>query len=324
MQSEQSVGLVDLDRASSGRVMSESTPVQRAVAAMPMERVSYRRKFWTGWVSEYRAIWGYRELLLQLVRKELKVKYKESVLGFFWTMARPMLQIVIYYVAFQIFLRNGQPDYAVFIFSGLIIWGLFTDIVGGATGTIVGNSSLIKKTYFPRELFVLAVVGASLVNFFFQACVLVLVIAISWLYGAHVHFDSDLLLVPPALIVCLLFATALGLVLAAYTVYLRDLQHLIDVILLAGFWMVPVVYSVTQPMAGLGKSHPRLLDIYLANPLLSVVASFQRAFYTVDDKYLFQGDLWSRLAVSTVVGIVLVWIGQRLFVKAQGNFAQEL
>jgi ABC-2 type transport system permease protein len=295
------------------------------VDQLPMTVVHARRSFWRGFGEDVRDIWSYRGLLVQLVRKELKVKYKDSVLGFFWTLVRPMIQLVIYYVAFTLFLGNTQPAYAIFIFSGLVIWGLFTDIVGGCTGSIVGNGGLLKKTYFPREIFPLSVVGASVVNFLFQMVVLLGALALAAVTGQRVAPSWDLGLVPLALVVCVVWATALGIFLAGATVYLRDLQHLIDVILLALFWMVPVVYAVTLPLNSFAKNgHHTLLTLYLANPMLNVIAAFQRAFYTMGPEYTLQANLWPRLGFFLLVGLGLLWLAQRFFARVQGNFAQEL
>jgi ABC-2 type transport system permease protein len=295
------------------------------VDQLPMTVVHARRSFFRGFAEDVRDIWSYRELLVQLVRKELKVKYKDSVLGFFWTLVRPMIQLVIYYVAFTLFLGNSQPAYAIFIFSGLVIWGLFTDIVGGCTGSIVGNGGLLKKTYFPREIFPLSVVGAAIVNFLFQMIVLALALGLAAILGQHVVPTWDLALVPLAFVVCVVWATALGLFLAAATVYLRDLQHLIDVILLALFWLVPIVYAVTLPLNSFAAGgHQTLLTLYLANPMLNVIAAFQRAFYTMGPEYTFQANLWPRLGVFLLVGLGLLWLAQRYFTRVQGDFAQEL
>jgi ABC-2 type transport system permease protein len=295
------------------------------VEQLPMTVVHARRSFLRGFAEDVRDIWSYRGLLIQLVRKELKVKYKDSVLGFFWTLVRPMIQLVIYYVAFTLFLGNTQPAYAIFIFSGLVIWGLFTDIVGGCTGSIVGNGGLLKKTYFPREIFPLSVVGAAIVNFFFQMIVLLMALALAAVTGQRVVPSWDLGLVPLALVVCVVWATALGLFLAAATVYLRDLQHLIEVILLALFWLVPIVYAVTLPLNSFAKGgHHTLLTLYLANPMLNVVAAFQRAFYTMGPEYTLQANLWPRLGFFLLVGLALLWLAQRYFARVQGNFAQEL
>lgn len=290
-----------------------------------LQRVHRRPQWVRGSLSDLRDIWAYRDLLGQLVRKELKVKYKDSVLGFFWTAGRPLFQLLIYYVAFTVFLGNGQPAYAIFIFSGLIVWQVFTDIVGGCTGSVVGNGALIKKVYFPREIFPLSVVGASVVNFGFQLIVLVGALGISALGGDRVTAGPDLMLAPFALLVCVVWAAALGLVLAATTVYLRDLQHLIEILLLALFWLTPIVYPITYPINSFAqKGHDTLLTLYLMNPMTNVVAAFQRAFYTMGAEYVFQGSLWIRLVALLLGGLGAVWVGQRLFTRLQGNFAQEL
>jgi len=306
----------------------EDAPQTRveAVEALPMERVNPPRAFFRGALSDVGDILKFRELLNQLVRKELKVKYKDSVLGFFWTLVRPMTQLIIYYLAFTIFLGNQQPAYAIFIFSGLVVWGLFTDIVGGCTGSIVGNGGLLKKTYFPREIFPLAVVGAALVNFLLQMVVLFAAIGVTAVFTENsVVLSSDLALVPLALLVCLIWGLALGLFLAAATVYFRDLQHLIEIVLLALFWLVPIVYPVVLPINNFAKTgHDFLLQVYLANPMLNVVAAFQRAFYTMAPQYTFGGNLWGRLAVLALIGLGVLWLAQRYFARAQGDFAQEL
>jgi ABC-2 type transport system permease protein len=297
-----------------------------SIESLPMERVNPPRKFFRGTGQDLRDILRFRELLAQLVRKELKVKYKDSVLGFFWTLVRPMTQIVIYYLAFTIFLGNSQPAYAIFIFSGLVVWGLFTDIVGGCTGSIVGNGGLLKKTYFPREIFPLSVVGAALVNFALQMLVLFGAIGVTAvLTDNRVAVTWDLALVPLALVVCLIWGLALGLFLAAATVYFRDLQHLIEIVLLALFWLVPIVYPVVLPIKNFTESgHSFLLELYLANPMLNVVTAFQRAFYTMGPEYTFAGNLGARLAVFAVVGLGVLWLAQRYFARSQGDFAQEL
>ncbi len=118
-------------------------------------------------------VWKYRELLIGMVRKELKVKYKNSVLGFLWTMLNPALYTVIFWLVFTKFLPNGIPEFVVFFLSGLLVWNLFVNSLNGATGSIVNNAAIVKKVYFPREILPLASVGASLVHYLLQLIVLV-------------------------------------------------------------------------------------------------------------------------------------------------------
>ncbi len=301
----------------------EATPV----GDLPLEVVSVQAKVFGGFWSTVRDIWSYRELLGQLVRKELKVKYKDSVLGFMWTLLRPLLQLLVYSVAIGYFLGNGKaiPDFGVYLFTGLVSWTLFGEIIGGCTGCIVGNAGLIGKVYFPRELFPLAVVGAAIVNFVLQLSVLLIAYVFTWSWPQ----PSNLPLVPLALLALVVFALALGFVLAASNVYLRDMQYLVEVGLLLWFWMTPIVYDWTKVRDHLAASHKLLFDIYLANPMANVVLAFQRSLWpqAVTPKgrpFYYGGDLYGRLGILIAVCLVLLWGAQRIFARAQGNFAQEL
>src|SRR3954447_22061689 len=100
-----------------------------------------------------------RELLVGMVRNELKIKYKNSVLGFAWSLLNPLLYLVVFYIAFQKILQAGIPNFAIWLLSGLLVWNLFSTGLGGATGSVVGNSALVKKVSFPREILPLAAVG---------------------------------------------------------------------------------------------------------------------------------------------------------------------
>ena len=276
-----------------------------------------------------REVWTYRELLRNLIVKELKVKYKDSALGFFWTLVRPLLYLLVYSVAIGIFLGAGRtiPDFGVYLFTGLLVWTLFTDVVGGATGAIVSNAGLVKKVYFPRELLTFSVVGAALINALLQVVVLI---------GAYVvtrQFPpvSDLYLVPLAVAVLVLFSTGLGLILGAVNVYLRDVEYLVEVGLLLWFWMTPIVYDWTKVRQQLVIDHHLewLFQIYMANPMTNIVLAFQRALWPAGhtpegSAFFYDGDLALRLGVLAVASLVLLWVAMKVFDKAQGNFAQEL
>jgi ABC-2 type transport system permease protein len=294
-----------------------------ALDGVPMTRVNAPQPFVRGFGRAVREVWGARELLSQLVRKELKVKYKDSALGFLWSLLRPMLQLAVYYVAIGEFLGAGLPDFAVFLFCGLLAWSLFTDVLGGSTGSIVGNAGLVKKVYFPREVLPLAVVGAALVNFVLQLGVLVGALV---LFGHPPPGWADVSLLPLALLALVLFMSAAGLLLAAANVYLRDVQHLLEVALLLWFWMTPIVYPVQTVIAKLEGSP--LLMIYLMNPMANVVMGFQRALYgpvQIDgQEQLYTGNLHLRLLLVAAASAALLWLAQRVFARAQGNFAQEL
>ncbi len=271
-------------------------------------------------------IWRYRELLVGLVRKELKVKYKNSALGFFWSMLNPALYLGVFYLVFQLVLKNGIPYFAIYLLSGLLVWNLFSTALAAATGSVVGNAAIVKKVSFPREILALAAVGASLVHFFLQACVL-LAALIGFQYAPSPTF---MLLIPVALVALLLLAAALGVLLAAVNVYARDTQHLLELVLLAWFWMTPIVYQYRLVADRLdARGWPEWL--MLLNPVVAITTSFQRAIYgTVSAgelDILPPYDQWWYLRNLALVGafaVVLFVISIHVFDRLQGNFAEEL
>ena len=125
-----------------------------------------------------RKIFSYRELLFNLTKTELQLRYKNSVVGFIWSLLNPLLYLVVFSLVFQEILRTSIPMFAIFLLSGLLIWNFFSSSLNSGTGAIIWNASIVKKIWFPREVLPLASVGASAIHFFLQACVLVLALLI--------------------------------------------------------------------------------------------------------------------------------------------------
>ncbi len=273
-----------------------------------------------GLVHAVTAILGQRELLSLLVRREIKARYKDSSLGMLWSLLRPLTMLVIYYVAIGKFLgaERSIPEFAIFVFTGLTAWGLFSDIVSTSTSSIITNAGLIKKVYLPREIFPLATVGSAGFNFIIQFGVLVA--ATLALGQAPIHWDFFLVFL--ALASLLILAFSVGLMLSALNVYLRDIQHLVEVVLLVLFWASPIVYSYGFVNAAVGGG--LLEEIYLANPLTVIVLAFQKAMWIAGSEQLWPAFLELRLLAICVGGLLLLWVAQRVFARLEGNFAQEL
>ena len=162
------------------------------LATLPLEPTGPRSGFGDGMVGQFRDVWQHRELLSMLTRRELKARYKDSTLGFLWSLLRPLALLLIYYIALGQFLGAARsiPDFAIFIYTGLTAWGLFAETVTAGTASIVNNGGLIKKVYFPREIFPVSALGSSLFNFAIQLVILTAATVISrdiptgarWLY----------------------------------------------------------------------------------------------------------------------------------------------
>lgn len=284
-----------------------------------------RPGFATGTVSSIRDIVAHRELMGHLVRRELKARYKDSALGFLWTLIRPLTMLLIYYIALGKFLgaERNIPSFAIFVYCGLTAWTLFSEIVSTGTSSIVANSGLVKKVYLPREVFPLSVVGSTSVNFVIQLAIL----TVATVVAGQIPLGTRWLYLPLAVLVLYVWATALALLLSALNVYLRDVQYLVEVFLLIFFWASPVVYSwglVTGALDEAGLSGTWIETAYLSNPITLIVLGFQQTFWVAGDGQPVPPDLAASLAVALLVGTVVLWLSQRVFARLQSNFAQEL
>lgn len=279
-----------------------------------------------GPVERARNVWAYRELLANLVRKELKVRYKNSVLGFAWSLLNPALYLAVFSLVFQVFLRANIPFFGIFLLSGLLPWNLFSNGLAAATGSVTGNAQLVQKVWFPREILPLAAVGAALVHFFLQLLVLGAALVL-FQYSPAWQFIP---LLVPALLVLILLTVALGILLAAVNVTLRDTQHLLELALLAWFWVTPIVY----PFRLVADTVTGGFYLLILNPVTSVVITFQRVLYnkvqhTSDlgpgTVILPDASIWwylRNLSIVAAAAFVLLLVALHVFGRYEDDFAE--
>lgn len=291
------------------------------LASESLEHVARsRRGFWRA----VREIIEERHLLGLLVRRDIKARYKDSALGLLWTLINPLVQLIVYYAVMGQILgaARGIEDFAIYIFSGLTIYALFSEVLSGSTASIVANAGLVKKIYVPREVYPLAAVGAGSFTFLVQVGVLVG----ATLVLARPPLAIDILYFFPSVLVVLIFGTAFGLLLAALNVYLRDVQYLTGIVLMLALWAAPIVYGWTMVQEVFQRfGWPNwLLEVYTNNPLTLAVLGFHKAFWISGSASDYPEGLGLRMVVAILVGLVLLWVCQRVFARLQGNFAQEL
>jgi ABC-2 type transport system permease protein len=186
-----------------------------------------------------REIWKYRDLLLNLVARDLAVRYRRSALGFFWSFLNPLLMMVVFSIVFQVVRPLSVRNYALFVLTGLLAWNFLAGSLGGAVRSITGNANLIDKVYFPREVLPLSVVLSNLVNFLLS---LVVFIPLSLLLGAQ--WSAWTLALPLIVGVQLILVTGLALLLAALNVFYRDTELVLDVALTGWFFLTPIFYEL--------------------------------------------------------------------------------
>jgi ABC-2 type transport system permease protein len=273
-----------------------------------------------------RELFAAREILWNLVRKELKVKYTASVLGAVWSLLNPVVFLAVFSFVTAV-LKGGIPDYPVFLLSGLLAWNLFSVSLSNGAQSVIANANLVKKVYFPREILPLGTVGVCLVDFVLQSAVLVVFFLIRG-YGFQL---GSIWLYPFAFAALVLITITFTMFVSALNVRYRDVQHLIGLALLVWFWMTPIVY-------GAGTVYTSMIDsrfgitawrVYLLNPLTWVVIGFQRALYHTPDGLRFlapytASQLAAALSVVIVVTGVAAYLAWRLFFSMSGDFAEEL
>lgn len=268
------------------------------------------------------------ELLSQLVRKDLKVKYQGSALGFVWSLANPLFMLGIYYVIFTYVFDAGVPSYHVYLMAGLLSFTAFSQGVGNASTSVVGNAGLVKKVRFPLLVLPLSGVGFALVQFALQLPVLLVIALVS---GIN-FFGPQFLLIVPALALLVLLTVALGTIASALNVRYRDTSHFVEIFMLVWFWTNPILYRVGLVKDALGD----LFWVYFLNPTATIVATVQRAVYVeatpigddgrpvqvlADPGYAFY---LRNLAIGFALTGLLLLLARRTFRKYQADFAEDL
>jgi ABC-2 type transport system permease protein len=272
-----------------------------------------------------------REILSNLVRKEVKVKYKSSVLGAAWSMLNPILYLAVFSLVFSVVLKNGTPAFPIYLLSGLLAWNLFATSLGMGARSVVDNANLVTKVYFPREILPFASVGAAGVDFVLQALVLLIFMA-AFRYN---FIGLNVLLLPLSLIALIAFTAALTLWVASLNVRYRDTQHLLNLALLTWFWLTPIVYPSALAFSAFRNHAAYFKYLYLANPMTAIVMGFQRALYRTVSPLVkgkpvevlapvSAGWLAILLGAVTVGSLILLVLAWRTFFRLSGDFAEEL
>jgi ABC-2 type transport system permease protein len=264
--------------------------------------------------------WHY--LLRLLIRTGVTTRYRNSVLGWTWSYVRPAAQFLVFWIVFGVFLDlNRVPNYAVYLFSGIVVINLFSEAFKNATTSIVNNAPLVRKVYLPRQLFALSTVVVAFIHFLPQvALLLIVVLFLGWI--VHITVLGILAILAGALIV-VLFALGLGLLFGAVNVRFRDAENIVELLLLLATWASPVLYFWTM----VEKALPDwALRIYMLNPITEAVELFHYGFWypvTTSDLPL-PPDLAINVLWTLLISLVSIGIGQLVFRRLEGRFAQEL
>lgn len=258
-----------------------------------------------GFIKE---LYDYRSMVLNLVKRDLRGRYKGSLLGFLWNFILPVMQIIVYIMVFTIVFRQGIEHYYAYLIVGMIPWIMFSDSLVCSSGSVIENSELVTKIYFPRTVIPVSIVISKFVNFLISMVFIFIILAI----GGHGFYVWALLTTPYAILCLFMFSLGLSVLLAAVNVFLRDTQYLITVILMAWIWLTPIMY----------------VQDFIDNDFFNFILSINPMVYIIS---LFQDALYWKIvpSVDTVLiaffeSFVAMYVGFWFYQKTACDFAEVL
>lgn len=253
----------------------------------------------------FKELYRYRELLKNNIKKEIRGKYKGSWLGVVWTFLNPLLMLLVYSIVFPYILRVKVENYTIFMMVALVPWTFFTTAVQTGTGSVVANGNILKKVYFPREIIPISVVTSALINFLITCIIMVVFILVS-----GVGFSVHCLLFPLIVLIQYIITLAIVFVLSAITVYVRDVDHFVSIIIMLAFYVTPIVYKADM----LPQKFQWALKI---NPMAQLIEAYRAVLYEHCMPDMTMLGIWG------LIGIAMLIVGYLIFKKLEKQFVEE-
>ncbi|MDE6592820.1 MAG: ABC transporter permease [Oscillospiraceae bacterium] len=258
-------------------------------------------------MERLKELYEYREMIIGLVKKDLRGRYKGSVLGFLWTFINPLMQLMVFTMVFSVILRSDIEKYYLFLFVALIPWNFFSGCLSGGARAVLNEQSLVTKIYFPREVLPVSYVTSGFINMLYCFIVVFIVVIFS---GISIYPPALLCLVP-VMIIEYFMALGVALFTSAVTVYLRDFEHIMGVVGMAWQYLTPVMYPTTWVP-------DRLMPVFNLNPMTHIITAYR------DILYYGKVPNMSTLAVSALFAAVILLIGSAVFGRLKIRFAEEM
>lgn len=258
-------------------------------------------------LHQLKELYAYRQMIVSLVRKDLRGRYKGSVLGFLWTFINPLFQLAVYTVVFSFILKSNIDKYYLYLFVALIPWIFFSAAITGGSACIVAQKDLIKKIYFPRQVIPISYVTSCFVN---MLLCFVVIFAVVLLSGVHLN-PLAVLCLPVIMLVEYLLALGMALLASAVTVYFKDLEHILGIVSMAWMYLTPIMYDKSIIPT-------EFQPVFNLNPMTHIIECYRAVLYYGDVPQL------SSLLSSVGLGVLFLIVGWVVFDKLQKRFAEEL
>jgi lipopolysaccharide transport system permease protein len=256
--------------------------------------------------NHLRELYNYRQLIWTIAWGDFKWRYKNSILGYFWSLLEPLVMLVILYVVFTNLMKVQVEYYQLFLLLGFIMWGFFVKATNFGLAAIVGKPSLVQKVYFPRDILVISGCITAMLQSLFESLIFVVFMVVLW-----IPISVNIFYLIPILLIYFILSIGTALALAALNVYYRDIQFIWVVVLQAGFFITPVMYPITI-------FPPSLQAIFRLNPIAQIITMTR-------DVVLYSVPPYpASLIYSGVASVIVFVIGYILFIKLEPNFAEVM
>jgi len=263
-------------------------------------------------ISDFKKLFAYRELLYSLTKKELKVKYRGSVLGFFWSLLNPVLIMLVYSFVFSIVLRQGIKEFAIFLLCALLPFNFFSNSVNYGANSIISNANLVKKIYFPKEIIPLSIVFSNFINFLLELLILFIVLSIF-----KYKFYMYLYILPAVIVVQIFFVSGISLLVSSLNVLFRDLQHLVSILMMVWFFGTPIIYPLSMVPE-------RFQFIMQLNPMAVFAIFYRDMFYYIKYNEGFNIPSLKIILICLGISFGFFFLGYFIFKKIEPKFAEEV
>lgn len=254
-----------------------------------------------------RELYLYRDMIFNLVRRDLKGRYKGSVLGFLWTFINPLLQLMVYTFVFSVVMRNGIKDYYLFLFVALVPWIFFSTCITGGSTCIWAQQDMVKKIYFPREVLPISFVTSQFVNMLLSFVVIFIVLLVS---GKGIQLSLLPYLIPVMLLEYML-ALGVTFIFSAVTIYLRDMEYILGILSMALQFLTPVMYSVDMVPE-------KIRPVFNMNPMAPIINAYR------DIMYYQKAPQMQMMFLGTMLSVILLLTGVFVFGRLKRHFAENL
>ena len=251
-------------------------------------------------------LFNYREFLKTSIQKEFRGKYKKSFLGVLWSFISPLCQLLIYAIVFPFILKNNIQNYTVFLIVALMPWTFFNGTIVQSAACIVNNAGIVKKVYFPREILPISIVTSNLINFLITQIIVVFALLIS-----GIGIGKSIIAFPIIVLLQYIFQLGLAFIFSAITVFIRDVEYIINIFMMLMFYLCPIVYNADM-------IPEYFLKFFKLNPMFHIISYYRTILYDKEiPNFLEIGKLF-------VICFIILIVGYELFKKLQKRFAEEL